>query len=288
MAAFKAAVEVGSHAIETDLHLSKDGVVMLSHDATLRRCFGEDKKLADCDWEYLSTLKTTREPQQPIARLFELLQYVGLPENVSIWLLLDIKLDDDPDDLLIRTAKTIALVPTTRAWKDRIVLGAWDQHYIDLSKKYFPGFAVAHIGFLPPAFKFLKQPNLDFNILQPTLVGPCGKLFMKALRKRGRKLYVWTVNDEHWMKWSIRKQVNGVITDDPKLFLEVCDRWSLGGGGEGKTSNTERKGTSMARKLRLYTMAFLWQVFAFMLLPLMLFMPMIRRRKKKVQMRVEA
>jgi phosphatidylglycerol phospholipase C len=31
MAAFRAAAKVGAHAIETDLHLSRDGVVVLSH-----------------------------------------------------------------------------------------------------------------------------------------------------------------------------------------------------------------------------------------------------------------
>ena len=31
MGAFKGAVEVGAHAVETDIHLSKDGVVVLSH-----------------------------------------------------------------------------------------------------------------------------------------------------------------------------------------------------------------------------------------------------------------
>jgi tubulin gamma len=31
MGAFKGAVEVGAHAIETDLHISKDSVVVLSH-----------------------------------------------------------------------------------------------------------------------------------------------------------------------------------------------------------------------------------------------------------------
>ena len=31
MGAFRGAVEVGSHAIETDIHLSKDGVVVISH-----------------------------------------------------------------------------------------------------------------------------------------------------------------------------------------------------------------------------------------------------------------
>lgn len=31
MAAFRSAVEIGAHAVETDVHLSKDGVVVLSH-----------------------------------------------------------------------------------------------------------------------------------------------------------------------------------------------------------------------------------------------------------------
>lgn len=38
-----------------------------------------------------------------------------------------------------------------------------------------------------------------------------------------RPVFVWTVNDEKWMKWSIRKDVDGVITDDPKKYIEVAD-----------------------------------------------------------------
>ena len=30
------------------------------------------------------------------------------------------------------------------------------------------------------------------------------------------------------MKWSIKKEFDGVITDDPKQFLEVCDEWEQG------------------------------------------------------------
>lgn len=46
MAAFKGAVGVGAHALETDLHLSADGVVVLSHVSrsvpmTRRRRFTE-------------------------------------------------------------------------------------------------------------------------------------------------------------------------------------------------------------------------------------------------------
>jgi glycerophosphoryl diester phosphodiesterase len=36
MGAFKGAVDVGADALETDLHLSKDGVVVLSHVSWLK------------------------------------------------------------------------------------------------------------------------------------------------------------------------------------------------------------------------------------------------------------
>jgi phosphatidylglycerol phospholipase C len=37
------------------------------------------------------------------------------------------------------------------------------------------------------------------------------------------------------MEWSIRKGVDGVITDDPKLFREVCERWERGEGTRGRS-----------------------------------------------------
>ena len=36
-------------------------------------------------------------------------------------------------------------------------------------------------------------------------------------------MFLWTVNEEKWMKWSINKGVDGVITDDPKKYLGVAD-----------------------------------------------------------------
>ena len=91
LGAFKGAVEVGAHAIETDVHLTKDGVVVLSHDANLKRCFGKPEKLIDCDWDYVSSLRTLKEPHQGMPRLRDLLEYLSQPGFEEIWLLLDIK-----------------------------------------------------------------------------------------------------------------------------------------------------------------------------------------------------
>ena len=88
---------------------------------------------------------------------------------------------------------------------------------------YLPEYPITHIGFNTLyARQFLKIPNASFNMFQKILTGPLGHKFMQDVRKAGRSLFVWTVNDEEMMKWSIRKEVDGVITDDPKKYLEVC------------------------------------------------------------------
>lgn len=67
--------------------------MVLSHDGTLKRCFGVDKKINECEWEYVSSLETIREPRQRMPQLSDLLEFLaeGGKERESVWVLLDIK-----------------------------------------------------------------------------------------------------------------------------------------------------------------------------------------------------
>jgi glycerophosphoryl diester phosphodiesterase len=127
MLSFKGAVEVGTHALETDIHLTKDGVVVLSHDPTLKRCFGKGEKIIDVNWEYVSSLRTTATPHVPMPRLSDLLEYMAEPENEHIWVLLDIKMDNNTEDVMRLIGETIQSVKPSpsRPWNERIVLGIW-------------------------------------------------------------------------------------------------------------------------------------------------------------------
>ncbi|CAH0004980.1 unnamed protein product, partial [Clonostachys byssicola] len=266
MAAFKGAVEVGAHALETDLHLSKDGVVVLSHDPSLKRCYGVDKRISECNWDYLSSLQSVREPKQPLPRLSDLLEWLAAPGREEIWLLLDIKIDDDAEELVGALSDTLKKVPPTqdKPWDERVVLGCWNASYIQASRRLLPTYPVAHITwYLPYARHFLSIPNLGYNVFQRALVGRKGSRFLHDAQSEDRPVYAWTVNEERWMRWCIEqnnpadppgtstpnetkpllgeaspagasprastargvKLIDGVITDDPKLFLEVCQRW---------------------------------------------------------------
>ncbi|KIW03511.1 hypothetical protein, variant [Verruconis gallopava] len=225
MVSFVGAVEAGAHALETDIHLTRDDVVVLSHDPTLKRCFGRPEKIIDCDWNFISKLRTTAEPPSPMPRLKDLLEYLASPGLENIWVLLDIKLDCDPTDVMRLIAATIASVPPSpkRPWKDRIVLGIWATKYLSLCEDYLPDFPVCFIGFSTSyARRFFSVPNISFNMLHQVLHGPVGASFIRKAKELNREIFAWTVNDENRMRWCIRKELDGVVTDDPKKFLEIC------------------------------------------------------------------
>ncbi|EMR89152.1 putative glycerophosphoryl diester phosphodiesterase protein [Botrytis cinerea BcDW1] len=191
MGAFRGAVEIGAHAIETDLHITRDGVLVISHDPSLKRCFGKDAKVIDCDWSYISTLRTVQAPHEPMPRLTDLLEYLTTPGLEDIWILLDIKLDNDADQLMSLIASSINEVKPTRPWNQRILLGCWAAKYVPLCATYLPDFPITHIGFsIGYAREFLSIPNVNFNMLRQILVGPGGSKFM-ADAKAAERSMLW-------------------------------------------------------------------------------------------------
>ncbi|KAM3066800.1 hypothetical protein ACMFMG_011869 [Clarireedia jacksonii] len=256
MGAFRGAVEVGAHAIETDLHIAKDGTVVISHDPTLKRCFGKEDKIIDCDWSYLSTLRTLQPPHEAMPRLRDLLEYLTTPGLENIWILLDIKLNNNADDIIRLIGEAIRGVEANRPWNQRILLGCWTAEYLPLCTKHLPDFPIAHIGFsLTYARQFLPVSNVHFNMLRQIMVGPYGSKFLSDTRKAKRSMFIWTVNEEKWMRWSIRKEVDGVITDDPKKYLEVCDDYD---SAESKRVGFSFKDWMLIIWFNLLAMLFSW------------------------------
>ncbi|KAI5860151.1 PLC-like phosphodiesterase [Durotheca rogersii] len=242
--AFRLAAAAGAAALETDVRLSRDGVVVLSHDATLRRCFGVDGRVRDRDWAELAELTTIRTPTQPMARLRDLLTWLVDEEQEGqegqgksrLWVMLDIKNGDDAEELVRGIAATLASVPPgARPWSERIMPCCWNAQYIKLCMQYLPGYPLANVGLTAMYSRALadRVPNLSISMLRFTLATPIvGPRFARKMRQSGHPVYIWTVNGEDWMEWCARGGfLDGVITDDPKLFLEVCRRVA-----EGKTA----------------------------------------------------
>lgn len=104
----------------------------------------------DCDWEYIKTLRTLKEPHEPMSRLKDLLEYLAKPGLEDIWVLLDIKvalpgtvfaflkgeeinwekLDNDAENVFRLLGVALTEVKSSRPWNERILIGCWAVSYI--------------------------------------------------------------------------------------------------------------------------------------------------------------
>lgn len=164
-------------------------------------------------------------------------------------------MDNNADDIMRLIAETLYQVAPSpnKPWTSRVVLGCWAAKYIPLASQYLPGYPITHIGFsLAYARQFLPIPDVSFNMLLPILMAPGGKKFIRQCKDAGRPVLAWTVNKEEKMEWCIRRGIDGVLTDDPKKFLEVCRRYD---------GNEEEKRLSLAiwiDVVRVWLMAFIF------------------------------
>ena len=114
------------------------------------------------------------------------------------------------------------------------------------------------------ARQFLHIPGISFTVNQMVLMGPLGRGFLEEARAAHRHVYLWTVNSPNLMRWAIRHGVDGVITDEPAQFKQVCEEWEKEQRNEsGATRATELDQPTVGERLRIlaltvYSVLFGW------------------------------
>jgi len=67
-----------------DVHMSLDGVVVICHDALLKRLYGVDAAVTSLPWKNgLDQIRTIREPHSPMLRFRQLCQKIASAEDAN-------------------------------------------------------------------------------------------------------------------------------------------------------------------------------------------------------------
>ncbi len=235
---FALGMEMGADIIETDVHMTMDGILVVSHDESIDRLTNgtgliKDMTLAELrkfDFGYDFTPdggKTFpyRGKGVTIPTLEEVFQkFPGVRVNLEIkqeapaieeklWALVQqYKMEDK---VLINSFHS---EPTVR-WRgvagDRSSIGA------DSSDMY--AFAAYWLTYLD----WLYQPKVDaFQLPTSQKLGPVtihldSPRLLSRAHKLGIKVHYWTINDEATMRHLIELGADGIITDYPDRAVKV-------------------------------------------------------------------
>ncbi|MEZ0320133.1 MAG: glycerophosphodiester phosphodiesterase [Pyrobaculum sp.] len=192
----KAALEHGADAVEVDVQVTADGVVVLSHDDTLDRTFGVSIDVRRSRWPDLSPIR--RGPHR-LATLEEALSLVDGRAGV----LVEVK---HPED-----APLVADVVKNAGASRWVALISFHEEAVR-GLSLYKGLIYAQ----PPG-KIVEAKRLGCHLVLPRYQLATAKAVSFAHRL-GLYVVAWTVNDLATAVELWRRGVDGVATDDVGLI----------------------------------------------------------------------
>lgn len=222
MLAFKKAIEIGADGIELDVHLSKDGQVMIIHDEALKRTTGLDGVISDytrAELEKISAGKTKNDEFgfTPIPSLEEYLAFMAEHRDK----ITNIELKTAPVYYPEIEEKTLELVRKFDLEKN-IIYSSFN--WLSIERMQRLG-TISETGLLFSGMKLYNQAHIikslginyfhpDFNDLTDEIV--------KSYLDNKVGLNVWTVNEIEDMKVCLSWNIDGLITNFPDRAISIA------------------------------------------------------------------
>nr|WP_250646511.1 glycerophosphodiester phosphodiesterase [Pseudomonas oligotrophica] len=216
LASFRQCLDDGVRRCELDLHLSRDGELMVIHDPTLKRTTGRRGKVSEHSAEELVGYDARlggpgwHQPC-PIPRLDELFASCAFEH----W---QLEVKSASHERARRTVLAIKALAERHALSERITVTSSSRVVLRAMREFAPGISrglVAEYGWLDP-LKVARAHGCDLLALKWTL---CTPERIRKARQQGMHVSVWTVNEPELMLRLADMGVDSLITDFPRLAV---------------------------------------------------------------------
>jgi glycerophosphoryl diester phosphodiesterase len=223
LAAFRYAAAEGYRYLETDVRATRDGVVVVIHDATLDRTTDGSGEVEELDW---ATVRTARVGgREQVCQLADLLE-----ELPNALLNIDVKADSAVAPVLELLRRTngwhrVCLAAFSDARLRRLRRAAGSRLLTSMGPASAAGLRLRSVSPFPPTVRRSGAVPIRGALAQlPMRV--CGipvidRALLRHAHHRGLEVHVWTVNQAAEMHALLDLGVDGVITDRPDVLRDV-------------------------------------------------------------------
>ena len=210
VAGVDAAYELGASGSEIDIQRTSDGYYIVNHDADFARTCGVDKTPNEMTLEEVKKLKVDGEPVATFEEMLDashgrLTLYVELKGETA---------DQQMADDAVRIIKE-------RGMEDETVLISLQYDLIDYISTAYPEMQTGYLAFV--SFGDTASLNCDYLALEEETATTD---MINNIHDKGKKIFVWTVNDEEDLYDFLDSGADEIITDnisgamDTKALLE--------------------------------------------------------------------
>lgn len=237
MLAYKNAVDLGVDMLEMDMHATKDGVLVLSHDDTLDRLTNTKERIADMPISDLLSADAgfVLDPQSN-----KVFPFRG--QGVQVAQLRDVltTFPNTPMIIEIKQATPSIAAPFCKLLRDtnmtgKVIVASFSDAALNDFRATCPGVGTSMTARELRPIVLLSKVGLAGLVRTPQSVTAVQvpvraegievvtPAFIRAMHARGIAVQVWTINDEAEMRRLIALGVDGIITDYPDVLKKVLD-----------------------------------------------------------------
>ncbi len=252
IAAFKEALRVGVDVLELDLAVSKDNVLVVSHDLFVNSSICLDSRgkrvpqniafrdltLKDIKTFDCGTLVHPKFPKQKARRhekiptldeVFQMVKTSPLKTAKSVHFNIETKIVPGKPELTPsprRFAQLLALSIERNQMTQRVIVQSFDHRTLKEIKKRLPNIRVSALigGMLPDLVSVARAINAEY--ISPHYLW-ITETEVNELRNAGIKVIPWTVNDKRDWQRVVDMGVDGIISDDPGALIKFLSQKGL-------------------------------------------------------------
>jgi glycerophosphoryl diester phosphodiesterase len=232
LAAIHQAARAGADRVEVDVRRSRDGALVLCHDATLERTTDVRRRypgrapwsVADFALDELRTLDAggwfgAAHAGTRVATLDEALSSA---RSTGVGLLLELKSPDSSAGLVREVVAVLREHAAVRRLDlpdpaPHVVVQSFDHRAMRRLKALEPGVSVGLLG--APPVRDLAALSAWADQVNPHHLR-VDERYVRAVQQHGMQCHVWTVNRRAAMRRVLALGVDGVITDRPGLLAQ--------------------------------------------------------------------
>lgn len=209
MEAFRLGLKMGANGIETDIHRTKDGMLVLFHDDDMKRVTGVEGKIKNFTWDELQNITVKQHGmEEKIPTLEEFLQEFS---HLDISFAMELKQDFTEKDVINMLNKY--------NMREKTVLTSFELPCLMRAAQYTKDYT---LGFLTKDVDPMVLQVMD--VIGIKQVCPQAKLITKelvqSLHSKGYTVRAWGVKDEETMARVCDCDVDGMTVNFPDKLAE--------------------------------------------------------------------
>jgi glycerophosphoryl diester phosphodiesterase len=218
LAALREAIAAGANYMETDVQLSKDGVLVAVHDSDFSRLGGAAKKVWELTYDEIRAIpiggSAAPEFRGEVTPSFDAL-LAEAKGRIKVNIELKYYGDHQPG-LAPKVVEAVA----KQGMLDQVVIQCLEYEPLLEVRRLAPS---VPIGYLL-SFNAREPSRLEVDFLSVEQ-NRLDRAFIQRAHRRGQQVYAWTVNTAEDIQRVVDLDVDGLITDQSALARQIRDEY---------------------------------------------------------------